>query len=788
MNRVILSIIGLFSLFSCSSKYDIDNDNVSMDHSEYIAYQEPSGSKTALDNNRTIIWQKDDEVAIFDGTTELLNYIVKKENAGSTNTILTQQTQSTGSGSIIENNVAFFPYSDVISCSKQSGGYAVKVSIPSSQHYAQKSFGNSAMPMIAVTENTDDTNLSFRNLFGSLLIKLKGDSMPVKRIIVQGNNGEKLAGSAIVSCALNDMPTLAFEGTTSTSVKLECGNDVILNSEVETLFYVTLPPTQFTNGLTVTIESENGSIIKSITSPIEIKRNIIKPMGVTNINGYWKLISLEDTDGNQYQPLGLCENEYTVCVPKGVDITQLKANYNTDETDVLVAGNQQVSGSSINDYSSSVTFSVGDEGNKRDVKVTVYDFDLPAMYVTTPDLQNITSKDIWISNAESRLWNVEDCSITDLGSTKIKGRGNSTWARPKKPYAIKFESKKPVLGMNSDKRWNLLANYIDRTMIRNAVAFQISKCTDLDWTPDGRFVELFLNGRFQGNYFICEHIKLAKKRVNITEMSPEDISGASVTGGYITEITIDDIPEFRTSYRDFMVNIKEPDEDVIQPEQISYLQDYFNNFESVLYGLTKGDYRDYIDIDSFIDWWFVFELTMNHEPNNPKSCYMFKGRDGVDSEPGTVCKIKAGPVWDFDWGTFVPGPKTSSFVIKSALYYDKLFNDYYFVVRLKEKWNEYKADNRFNRIADYIDSISATLKYSDKRNFAIWESNQTINGDEHMTYTDAVTRLKNAYLTKLAWLDNAIQNLPVPPDPSKIADNNGTTDPFDEEKSEDNWN
>ena len=236
-----------------------------------------------------------------------------------------------------------------------------------------------------------------------------------------------------------------------------------------------------------------------------------------------------------------------------------------------------------------------------------------------------------------------------------------------------------------------------------------------------------------------------------------------------------------------MVNIKEPDEDVIQPEQITYLKNYFNNFESVLYGLTKGDYRDYIDIDSFIDWWFVFELTMNHEPNNPKSCYMFKGRDGVDSEPGTVCKIKAGPVWDFDWGTFVPGSRTSSFVIKSALYYDKLFNDYYFVVRLKEKWNKYKAEKRFNRIADYIDSISATLQYSDIRNFAKWKSDQAINGDELMTYTDAVVRLKNAYLAKLAWLDNAIENLPVPPDPSKINDNDGSTDSFKEE-SEDNWN
>ena len=146
-------------------------------------------------------------------------------------------------------------------------------------------------------------------------------------------------------------------------------------------------------------------------------------MGVTNINGYWKLISLEDSNGKQYQPLGLCENEYTVCVPKGVDITQLKSNYQTDETTVLVAGNQQESGKSINDYSSTVTFSVGDNGNKRDIMVTVYDFDLPAMYVTTPDLQNITSKDIWIPKAECKLWNVEDCSVTDLGSTNIKGRG-----------------------------------------------------------------------------------------------------------------------------------------------------------------------------------------------------------------------------------------------------------------------------------------------------------------------------------------------------------------------------
>ena len=122
------------------------------------------------------------------------------------------------------------------------------------------------------------------------------------------------------------------------------------------------------------------------------------------------------------------------------------------------------------------------------------DTGLPVVYIDTPEAQPITSKEIWMEGVNLLIFNA-DGSLDYEGSTQMKGRGNSTWTQfPKKPYALKLDKKAKILGMPSHKRWCLLANWMDRTLIRNAVAFEISRRTELAWTPNGFFVELVLNG------------------------------------------------------------------------------------------------------------------------------------------------------------------------------------------------------------------------------------------------------------------------------------------------------
>ena len=117
--------------------------------------------------------------------------------------------------------------------------------------------------------------------------------------------------------------------------------------------------------------------------------------------------------------------------------------------------------------------------------------ELPKVFITTPDETNIVSKEEWVKDGNIVILDEYGNVAIDM-QADFKGRGNSTWLLPKKPYAIKLESKAEVLSMPEHKRWVLLANWLDRTLLRNDIAFEIAR-TCLPFTPRGVFVELYLN-------------------------------------------------------------------------------------------------------------------------------------------------------------------------------------------------------------------------------------------------------------------------------------------------------
>jgi hypothetical protein len=331
----------------------------------------------------------------------------------------------------------------------------------------------------------------------------------------------------------------------------------------------------------------------------------------------------------------------------------------------------------------------------------------------------------------------------------MKGRGNTTWGHPKNPYSLKLDKKSKVLGMPTHKRWVLLANWMDRTLIRDAVAFEIARRTDgLEWTPDGRFVELVLNGQYAGNYYLCEQIKVDKNRVNITELDTKATSGDALTGGYIFELDInyDEAYKFYSSRRNLPWMFKDPDE--VNEAQYNYAVDYVNRMEEALYdsaSFAARAFEDYMELNSFVDYWFVYELTGNWEPNHPKSVYMHKDVNG---------KMIAGPVWDFDCGTYTDYT-TKSYTINTSVYYDQLFQDETFRGLVKQHWQSEKP--HFEAIATFIDSLQTLLEASNAMNYANYPIGQPINGDEDLSYSDAIARLKRNYLNKLNWLDSVIQ-------------------------------
>ena len=249
---------------------------------------------------------------------------------------------------------------------------------------------------------------------------------------------------------------------------------------------------------------------------------------------------------------------------------QLKATFDSKAEKVLVNGKEQVSGVTINDFSVPVIYKlISAEGKEREYKVNLSYSGLPVVIIDTPNHATIPSKhEDWLEEATITVLNpdgTEDYS----GTTSIRGRGNSTWSFPKKPYALKLDKKAEILGMPKHKRWVLLANWLDRTLLRNRVAFQIALSTDMAWNPHGEFVEVILNGSHVGNYYLCEHIKVDENRVNIYELSDEDFIG--VVSKQI-KTRKESIAEFEKAGRTDLVEQTQKEIEILNkymPEQLS---------------------------------------------------------------------------------------------------------------------------------------------------------------------------------------------------------------------------
>lgn len=383
---------------------------------------------------------------------------------------------------------------------------------------------------------------------------------------------------------------------------------------------------------------------------------------------------------------------------------------------------------------------------------------MPKVCIETPGAAEVVSKENWMSNASITVY--DEYGDLDLSAkTSIRGRGNSTWGYPKKPYALKFDSKAPVLGMPEHKRWVLLANWMDRTLLRNDIAFELGRRT-MAWAPRGKFVELYLNGKHKGNYYLCEHIKVDESRVDVAELDEDsDFNDASqVTGGYILEFDVygpnDEINYFYSSVKNFPVAIKEPDEDVITSWShpgYFYIKEYVGKVEKVFEEDKNSRKRwteidKLIDITSYIDWWLVHEVCINGEPGHPKSSYMYKERDG---------KLYAGPLWDFDWGTFTPDVNRA--IIANTIWYGYLFRYAEFKTAVKKRWGEVKSI--YESVSVYLDEQAETLRESNEVNINMWPITQVVNGDESMSYDQAITRMKDSFNHRISSIDTYIRAL-----------------------------
>ena len=376
---------------------------------------------------------------------------------------------------------------------------------------------------------------------------------------------------------------------------------------------------------------------------------------------------------------------------------------------------------------------------------------LPVLYLDTQYGAKILSKEDYVK-ATVTLHDGDE--VTDALPCSVRGRGNTTWYWPKKPYLLKMDAKTSFFGFPAHKRWILLANFMDRTMMRNLVAMRVSSMTSLPWTPRCRSVELVLNGQPQGTYLLIEQVRVDKNRVNVkdgflfesdfhfdNEIQWIDPHGRSV--------------EFSNG---IPFAIKDPDADEITSAQIQEAKDLVSRTAAAIYGPDFRDpekgYASMIDVDSFIDYWIVYEVMGNHELGNPGSVYSSWDRGG---------KLMAGPCWDFDWGvlSYNANPiAQTGLVNRKACWYARLFEDPAFKARVKARFQELLP--QLQTIPAYIDEMEKQLEASAALNFSLWNpaedawtnGGRIINGDENLSFHDAVARLRKIYEERLTVIQN----------------------------------
>ena len=235
---------------------------------------------------------------------------------------------------------------------------------------------------------------------------------------------------------------------------------------------------------------------------------------------------------------------------------------------------------------------------------------------------------------------------TDKPGT-IRERGNASRSFPKKPWRLKFDKKQSVLGSPAKaKKWTLINNYGDKTLMRNLLAFEIARRLEMPFVAWARPVDVILNGEYKGCYQLCDQMEVNPGRVDITEMETTDTESEALSGGYFIEVDAYayDEPEgeYFISQRGIPVTIKSP-KDGGTPEQYNYIRNYFNRVEELVFEYRFGqdggeDYRDIFDVESFVKHLIVGELSGNTDTY--WSTYMYKDRNDQ--------VLHTGPVWDFD--------------------------------------------------------------------------------------------------------------------------------------------
>jgi len=402
-----------------------------------------------------------------------------------------------------------------------------------------------------------------------------------------------------------------------------------------------------------------------------------------------------------------------------------------------------------------------------------------------PDEPKIYSRMAIISNDSSQLntltttFNKYDLEIG------IEMRGESSqYFYPKKSYGIETRDSIgenlniPLLGLPKENDWILYAPYGDKTMLRNKIIYEVAEGM-MDWAPKLIFCELVINNTYQGVYLFGESLKRDKNRVDIAKLVEKDTVGMDLTGGYIIKIDKGDRNDFTgwassfrptpTSHQEIFFQYHYPKPQNILPVQSAYIQNYMQSFEESLmsdYFLDPDvGYQSYIDIETFIDFFILNELSKNVDGYR-LSTFLYKDKDSTDG------RIKMGPVWDFNLGfgnanycdaynhvgwAYKLEDRCPNGYWSLPFWWNRLMVDPHFKNLLKTRWLELRSSTlHTDSLINYIDDEVHHLGEAIPRNFEKWPilghwvwPNYFVENN----YTDEIDELKRWISYRMNWLD-----------------------------------
>ena len=394
---------------------------------------------------------------------------------------------------------------------------------------------------------------------------------------------------------------------------------------------------------------------------------------------------------------------------------------------------------------------------------------------------------------DATLTITDDGQVVHTGDIGIELRGSSSLFFPKKSYGVEtwdaegMDINVSLLGMPSEEDWILYGPYSDKTLIRNMLIYDLAR--DMNrYASRTKLVELNINSLYVGVYVFMEKLKRNEQRINISRLKPDENVGEDLTGGYIIKIDKNDkggyTPQnsFESAYPPNNATMEQkirflyeyPDADEITTAQKDYISTYVANFENALASDNFTDpvngYAAHIDVDSFVDFFILNELS-NNVDGYRISTYLNKDKNG---------KLKMGPIWDFNLAfgnaDYCSGGETNVWAYRFnercpgdfwavPFWWERLLEDPAFVTLVQERWNSLRGSTLSDAtILSKVDAYVKTLNDvgAVKSNFDTWPIFGTYvwpNNFVGNSHNDEIGYLKQWISNRTIWLDDAIGSL-----------------------------